>query len=280
MEHTRYIAPRLGIITILCLLLGMIVIAARWDNGNLQAAEIGFHNTAHFATVGVLYGMIGGTCWILTMVRNLVVRSTLRIVVALAGTYFELRLLGVTGWDTELLLRHIINFGGLMISQTTIFLLLRIPDWRWGPEMAVKPQQPRWSIGGILILTLFVAILLALAVRYKTRIDAIGYWLVLFGICILIPLSSAASVASLLARSRPRRLLAAVTAVLLAAVGSLLIGLAEQWLRSRGDIQWQIAAANYWMIVSSSMGTMAVLSFSGRLGEVTHPKTDIGEQDS
>lgn len=283
MKQSRYVTPRLGILSVLSAVLGMIAIRALWDNDFSLQFPLDLGTTAHLTAIGGLYGIVGGTCWMLTVVRNVVLRWILRLGIVVVGTVVELSLSGADGWVTELVLRWSTSLGGLMISQTVIFILLGIPGWQWRDATEPRSKRPRFSIGAVLVLTLCVAMLLALAVRYQTSVNSVLYWTGLAGIWVLIPLTSAGVVASMLDRTPSQRLAGAVATVAatlsLAAVGSFAIGIAEQRADARVDGDWQLWACCYGMMIASSMATMAILSLAGRLDRAAL-ETGLVQQDS
>jgi hypothetical protein len=279
MKQTRYLAPRLGIVSVLCAILGMIAIGALYDNDFSLQFPPDFRTSAHFTSIGVVYGMIGVACWLMSGLGNLYFRFVVRAAIALSCTLIQLQLLGVTYWDLEFFLRYVINFGGLMISQSVIFLWLGIPRWQWKRPIEPTAKRPRFSIGAILILTLSIALMLAFAIRYQTRVDSVSYWLWLAGVWVLIPITSAGSVAAVIDRVPGRRVAAALTALSLAVAGTISIGLAEQRLNASGAGPWQLWATCYAMIVAGNMGTMAILSLAGRIDSTASRTGDI-EQDS
>ena len=161
MKQSRYVTPRIGIISVLSAVLGMIAIRALWDNDFSLQFPLDLGTTAHLTAIGGLYGIVGGLCWMLTVVPNVIFRWILRLGVVVVGTAVELSLSGADGWVTELVLRWTINLGGLMISQTVIFILLGIPAWQWRDAAEPTSKRPRFTIGAVLVLTLCVAMLLA-----------------------------------------------------------------------------------------------------------------------
>jgi hypothetical protein len=280
MEPSRYFAPRFGIVTLLTAILMTVGLAILWQQADSSLISDEWHAVGVLAGIGMFYGMIGWACWTLAGVANVYLRSILRAALAFAATFIELRFFLADGVKFEFFLRYAINFGGLMVAQSLLFWLLAIPAWNLGRSNRSTAPRHRFTIGETLVLTLAVALLLALGKHYAPPVDPTTYWGWLCALWMLVPLTSAASATAILHGSKSRRMIAASTAVILAASVAIAFGIADSRQSAGGGTSEVTRMIFYAAIVVASMASIALLSLSGRIDRAAVPDSAVSAQDS
>lgn len=261
-DRNSFIAPRAGLVTILLAALWAVVIGCFWESDPAVPA-IALRVTGLLAAVGILYGMVGWICWTLAALSNLWLRALASLAVAVAASYSEWKLLGGDINSREMIIKHAISFGGLMLSQSMIFFWLAIPDWGRGRQSPTANLSRQYTIGGVLVITLGTAILLAAARRYVPPITPTEYWLWLLALWTVLPLTSAGIATRILHLRRDRRTHCLIGATTLAMSASIALGIADARF-GNGGTQWVTAAYCYGVIIFSSMAVVGLMGLAGR----------------
>lgn len=284
MKEAKYVAPRLGrrsgfIFGLMCL--GAIALCAGYlQNLNANTLVSESLTLSQFRYLmwltGMTYGVAAGVCWLTTIVDARYVRWLAR-----AGTVLLLSLvqerLGMDNW-----LRSLSNLGGLVCFQCMLFYRLGVPNWvtgegRLATDTAARKGQ--FGIGDIVIATTCIAFLLAIAIRYRTPVDPLGYWLVLTLAWLVGPLIAACTALSLMNRQGLSIGLLAI-AVLLAVAGIAGLTAAELLLidsRQGGPTSFtaRINASFYGRIIVGYLLTFVLFCIVARTDRIVTPELDI-----
>ncbi len=146
--------------------------------------------------IGLIYGCVSQAVWIAMSFT----RTTRRLVsvvaivsvgaILLSGSHcIEMHTVSaVKVW--AVLLQEWLHLSGLAIAQTVLFFVLGSVAWKRDSVTGTRPAR-QFSLGGMVFLTLAVAVLLAIGKRYPAPIDGMDYWAVWLGIWIVMPLIAA-----------------------------------------------------------------------------------------
>ena len=186
---TPVVNPILSLRTASVLLLATIAAAFvdRLSEGNLLPNAI---------AVGGLYGIISGWVWVTSSVEHRLIRLTIRMTLVGLGSY---GILYLTENPERIWLKYVTQFGGMVVTQSVLFYFLRIPEWRLGFREANVVTDPspgnraQFDIADVMLVTIAIAVLLGLAIRYRTPIESSDYWAGVFGLWIFFPLLAALS---------------------------------------------------------------------------------------
>jgi hypothetical protein len=283
MKEAKYITPRLGrrsgfVLGLMCI--GAITLCAgylRNLNANTLVSESLALSQFRYLMwlTGMTYGVAAGVCWLATIVDARYVRWMAR-----AGTVVLLSLvqerLGMENW-----LRSLSNLGGLVFFQCLLFYRLGVPNWMTGEGRVATNNALRkgqFGIGDIVIATTCIAFLLAIAIRYRTPVDPLGYWLVLTLFWLVGPLIAACTALSFLNRQGLSIGLLAI-AVLLAVGGIAGLTAAELLLidsrQGPATVTVGINPSFYGRIILGYLLTFVLFCIVARTDRIDTPEPDI-----
>lgn len=253
MQESQYIKPRLGRGAIF--ILGLIFIAAITATAaylrQVGTTTVVYESLARSQIrwlmwlTGMSYGLAAGAFWLATILKGRylrwVVRAATVIVVAAAQQH-----LGTEGW-----LFSLSNLGGLVCCQCMLFHWLGVPNWTTGKRLLTSGEglrKTQFGIGDIVTATTCIALLLAIAIRFQTAIDPLGYWLVFTLFWINGPLITGC-VALLILNQQGLSVGLLALVALLVACGILGLAAAE----------WHAAGSD--LAINASLYTRVVLSY-------------------
>jgi hypothetical protein len=263
MAKTTYITPSLGRKAMAILgvwLLVNIAIASilRTPDGEL---EIGLRFSINVWLVGVTYGFASGVCWIATIARNTFSRFGIRLFVVAASACL------MTLFTDDSWFFYVSNLCGLLIFQTILVFLLRIPDWEFlaiDPEMdATGQQHHQFQIADVIIATTSIALLLAIGMRYATPIDSLDYWLVVGLIWLVGPMIAASLFAATMSQRTEKGMGMGILAAMLAATTAGALSYAET-LADENSLAWYYSLLFYACILLGYFVTLLVVGIAGR----------------
>lgn len=181
-----------------------------------------------FGGIGLVYGAVGQSFWIVSGLRNAILRFVGCILLVVAGAFLlslisiQLRESSPSTLSAEIV-RLIAQLGGMTIAQWILFFLLGIVSWQSGSVIRGRSRR-QYEILDIGFLTLATAVVLSIAMRQSTLIRVSDFWMVAVGMWIVFPAIAATAAHSVTASTWLQRL-AAVGLVVGLAVGSS-VGLA------------------------------------------------------
>jgi hypothetical protein len=283
MKESQYITPRLGRGSIF--ILGLMLIAAialsaaylRHVGSNTLISDSLAESQFSFLMwlTGMTYGLAAGISWLATIVKSRFLRWAVRAgaVIVLAAAQQHL---GTESW-----LRGLSNLGGLVSCQCMLFHWLGVPNWTTvdpARDTADALGNVQFGIGDIVIATTGIALLLAIAIRYQTPINPLGYWLVLVLFWIVGPLISACTAMSILQQRGMSVGLLAIAILL--AVGGVAGLAAAEWLLigvGQGTEASKTLAINvslYGRIVLAYLFTFALFGMAAKTDIVVATETE------
>lgn len=230
MSEPKYVRPQFGsrsLAPMALLLLATIALGVDY-----YRKEVG-SDTLHpvmvgFLIVGFAYGWTAGGCWMMSGIPNRYIRWAAQAGLA-ALLAAVLQPIGGSPY-----IHYLANLGGLILVQTLMFHVMKVPTWRRHGSQAEPPvsRHRQFGIGEILAATTCIALLMAVAMRYRREsVDQINYWLMLIAFWCLAPLISATAIFAVLVRHSFAqafwRLLLAAALTVLAVAG---LTSAQLWL--------------------------------------------------
>ncbi len=257
-----------------------ILVAGGSDSSwwNRLPTPLGYDLVLWCGTVGAIYGATTGICWVLTVVEGIHYRSIARLFTVIIGSCILASRTDLFGSaelvnpDLPILRRSLINLGGMAVTQSVLFFFLGIPAWR--KRATPMPQQNRqFSIHQILLTTTSVALIAALSIHDRPRIDAPEYWLVLFGIWVSFPLISVVACGAVLNRCVTRNIVWGCSALLLAVAAGAGLGLLDQAPGGLSDEDFWRVTTYYCMIESGNLAVIMSIALAGRFDSSTHGPT-------
>ena len=212
--------------------------------------------------LGIGFGLASSLSWLATVVRNRILRVTVRILlVACFASLFDR--VGPSDW-----LQHAIDLAGLLIVQSIYFSHWRIPDWRIrarstsGPiEGETGPTGLQYQISDLLALTTGIALLLGLAVRYVVPVEGPSYWIVMLGVWLLMPLIAACAARASLAAAQVTTRLHVLSAVWVAFLLGVGLWVAEWFVQG---IEEMVLLYFYLLFFGLFGATVYVFGVAGR----------------
>ncbi|MEM8501516.1 MAG: hypothetical protein AAF542_26155 [Pseudomonadota bacterium] len=263
MSQSNCVTPQLGLRTAtvaIAWMIGVYLLHGQYAERTVAPGMPGV-TPAMFSSMLVLgswYGITAWACWLCTAVPRTFPRLLLRGAAWLIGSYLLDQHQGNEQW-----LKFMINLGGMLITQSVLFFLLSIPGWKVGGS-GRDFETRQFGIGDILLATTGVSVLLGMAIRFQTPIDAEAYWLVLAGLWLLFPLLSACACTAALHRAMFRRVFFLTIGALLVLVGAVGGAACERALAGLSDTDGTRFAVRYGTIMLGNLTVMFLLSLTGR----------------
>ena len=179
------IGPRTTIALVVALLAIAIPVIAENDHQFEFVEYTPFPVDIHFDLygmyIGLFYGIVSQCVWMSSVIRRDLGRWLTVIAISLVGAAFT-----ASEIEHSTYIRESAHLTGMAIAQSILFFLMGIVPWRLG--MASQPARPRqFTLVDISFLTIAVAVLLAVGLRYQTPIDPYEYWTVWIAIWIVLP---------------------------------------------------------------------------------------------
>ncbi len=237
-----------------------------------------------FAGIGLVYGAVGQSFWIVSGLRNAIKRCVGCILVIVAGA-FLLSLLSVQLRESSLstlpseFVRLVAQLGGMVIAQSILFFLLGIVSWQSESVIRERPRR-QYEILDIGFLTLATGVVLSITVRQSTPIRVSDFWTIAVGMWIVFPAIAATAAYSTIAPTWIKRL-AAVSLVVCFAVGSC-VGLASLEIRyARFQEKDFVMLLNcYGAILATFCGCCLLFPFAGVLDRYRQQEPVIPDEPS
>ena len=188
MQSSQFIAPRIGLPAIVMIgLWAVFLIVAELLLAKYLSA-IQSPNQWRFVLecllIGASFGMLTALCWISTCIEHQVYRFLARSILV-----FGSALLINTITQSPSLLKSSADCLGLVLGQVIVFRVFRVPNW-YRKTSNSPSLHKQFSVFDIGVVTLVVALLIAVVQHYEPRIDGAKYWGFLIGLWVVLPLSA------------------------------------------------------------------------------------------
>lgn len=232
----------------------------------IRTSDLVYPDLLHLACVGLVYGLVSQGIWMTSVFSQRAIRwgtgSGLVIIGAWLLTVQESATIRVPDFRDELA-----NLGGMAIAQSIVFFSFGIPAWHSGLARQSRPLR-QFAMLDITLLTLATAIVLSLAMKQPTPIEPADYWYVMLGVWAGLPtIAAVASIAATAKRPTPR-ILAALAAAVLAALGcAALIAMEMLHERFAGPGVATLLAKLYGALLVSFYGCCLLIPQAGRLDQ-------------
>ena len=233
-----------------------------------QATINGQIMAAFFA--GALYGTASGWVWVVSVVQHRILRNAIKA--AIVGTFAYLwgKLINIDADG----LRYATQFGGMAVTQSVLFHLVKIPNWHLGLSAVESsnddPSEPRvqYEIFDIMLVTTAYAVLLGLAGLHRPNVGPHEYWKVVIGLWIFFPMLATMSAASSQFRSKLRSVLRLGLLFVLTIGGSITLALLDVALTNSKETELNQYLTLYTLITLgyvTLVGGFVVIGSLGRL---------------
>ncbi len=182
---------------------------------------------AHHLGVGLVYGLVSQCAWMAGCIDRQPRRWSAAMAITVVGAVLMAIHIGTR--STQFVasnrlvdfLQQLAHLSGVVIAQSVLFYFLGIVTWRHRGVIRPNSRPAQFSVLHLVVLTLAVAVLLAIAMRYPTPIHASRYWAVWLGIWIGMPTIAAAGARASTDPSWWRRTLAVIVCIFLAGAAAL-----------------------------------------------------------
>ena len=225
------LVPRTGMLAFLVLVSFAILVALIYsmiavDQRSKMSQSIGestFFLISSLVSIGIVFGMTSGLVWMATRLQNRWARYAARAVVVCSATWLTNRL-GTDDW-----VRNVTYLVGLTLTQCTVFVLMKIPNWHAASATVddVDDVRHQFQIVDLIVATTCVAGLSSAVLNYETPITASEYWVVTGLIWIAGPWIAVAVHRSVFDSTISRRVAWTMIATSIASIASFALAYAQ-----------------------------------------------------